>query len=62
MTEYELRLEAAGRGAKRYRGKDCAEHPGAERYTINGRCVDCTREVSEARQDEIRDLLKRNAT
>ena len=61
MSEYELRLEAAKRGEKRYAGKPCLEHANALRYTSNGACVECTRVRSEGRQDEIRDLLKRNA-
>ncbi len=61
MTEYELRLEAAHKGEKRYSGKPCLEHANAKRYTINGACVECTRERRAKRGDEIRELLKRNA-
>ena len=61
MTEYDLRIEAAKRGAKRYTGKPCEAHAGGLRYTSNGACVHCTAEKAAARMNKVRDLLKRNA-
>lgn len=62
MSEYDLRLEAARRGEKQYVGKPCPQHPDAKRYTSNGACVECTKTRRAGRHDEIRELLKRNAT
>lgn len=62
MSEYELRLEAARKGEKRYSGKPCLEHANAKRYTSNGACVECTRVRRDGQHNEIRELLKRNAT
>ena len=61
MTDYDLRLEAAQRGEKRYIGKPCEHHAGGQRYTSNGACVICTAEKSSERVEKIRALLKRNA-
>lgn len=61
MSEYQLRLQAAQRGEKRYQGKACDAHPDAFRYTSNGACVECTRERRAGSQDAIRELLKKNS-
>lgn len=61
MTEYELRFQAAERGEKRYAGKTCDLHPGAQRYTSNGACVDCTNDRRQTKHDVIRELLKKNS-
>ena len=62
MTEYDLRIEAAKRGDKRYSGKPCEAHAGGQRYTSNGACVHCTAEKAAVRMQRVRDLLKRNAS
>lgn len=61
MSEYQLRLQAAQRGEKRYQGKLCPEHPEALRYTSNGACVECTKSRRAGTHDLIRDLLKKNS-
>ena len=61
MSEYELRLQAAEKGEKRYQGRPCLLHPRALRYTSNGACVDCTNERRQTKHDVIRELLKKNS-
>lgn len=61
MSEYLLRLQAAKLGAKRYTGKQCAVHPGSQRYTSNGACVECTMAKKNSAHNIIRDLLKKNS-
>ncbi len=60
-SEYQLRLQAAERGEKRYIGKPCLEHANAKRYTSNGACVECTRVRRDASHNVIRELLKKNS-
>lgn len=60
-SEYELRLLAAEKGEKRYQGRPCLAHPHSLRYTSNGACVDCTNVSSQAKQERIRELLKKNS-
>ena len=38
------RLAAEAAGHIRWHGPDCLQHSPAERWTSNGRCVDCSRE------------------
>ena len=63
MSDYQLRLRAAKAGETKYIGRECHAKHGGLRYTSNGICVECMKEKATARQERIRDLLKRhNAT
>lgn len=62
MTDYEIRLAAAEKGERTYHGRDCGHGHGGTRYTSNGMCVECVKQRSAARQQKLRDILKRNAT
>lgn len=60
MSDYQIRLAAAKRGEIKYKGRECALNHGGIRYTSNGICVECMKAKSTARQEKIRELLKRS--
>lgn len=60
MSDYQIRLAAATKGEIKYLGRECAQAHGGIRYTSNGICVECMKAKATARQDKIRDLLKRS--
>ena len=56
----DIRMAAAIRGDKKYRGGLCHkdENHGHQRYTSSGQCVQCVTNASKARVGRIRDALK----
>ena len=52
------RENAAVNGDKKYQGAPCRKCVGTERYTINAACVACTKRVSQANTDRLRQQLK----
>jgi hypothetical protein len=51
------RLKAAAAGKHIYKGEPCKKEHGKDRYTINGRCVTCTKDASKAQTAKVRALL-----
>jgi hypothetical protein len=48
------RDEARATGASRFIGKPCPRHDSAERYTLDGKCVLCTKERNGVRAGRMR--------
>jgi hypothetical protein len=52
------RLKAAAKNKSTYIGEPCKKGHGTQRYTINNRCVICTREASAKQHQKVRELLR----
>jgi peptide methionine sulfoxide reductase MsrB len=51
------RLIAAAAKKHIFKGDPCKKGHGKDRYTINGRCVTCTKEASVNQNRRVRELL-----
>lgn len=52
------RLEAARAGESLYEGKECPRGHGTTRYTVSGKCRECTKERAKIHYYKIADQLK----
>lgn len=51
------RLKAAAKRKHIYEGEPCKKGHGTQRYTINARCVQCTREATKRQHAKVRAML-----